>query len=104
MNDKVAATGSSEIDYASLPWVGSSPQEDGDAVQVVFLDPSDPLHAAVIAEQNAKMPPGTDIRVLFRNPKDWKSGERSGLLLAFTTWEWEAFELGAKDGEFDLGK
>lgn len=63
-----------KFDLSRAVWQGA-PEENGDGVQVAFVDD-------LIGLRNAAEPDGP--------------------VLVFTQGEWEAFVLGAKDGEFDL--
>lgn len=91
-------TDSANFDFSRLPWQGSADPAAGDEeiVEVAFLDPNLPVHAACIAMLEAKHANKVKIRVLVRN----SHGPQT--ILAFTMAEWDAFVLGAKDGEFDL--
>ena len=63
-----------DFDTTRAVWQGA-PDDDGDGVQVAFVDD-------LIGVRNAADPDGP--------------------VLVFTQAEWDAFVLGAKDGEFDL--
>jgi hypothetical protein len=63
-----------DFDMSRAVWQGT-PDDAGDGVQVAFVDD-------LIGLRNANDP--------------------GGPVLVFTQSEWEAFVLGAKDGEFDL--
>ena len=64
-----------DFDVSRAVWQGA-PEDDADGVQVAFVDD-------LIGVRNAADPDGP--------------------VLVFTQGEWDAFVLGAKDGEFDLG-
>lgn len=63
-----------DFDLSRAVWQGA-PDDGGDGVQVAFVDD-------LIGVRNAATPDGP--------------------ILVFTQSEWDAFVLGAKDGEFDL--
>lgn len=91
--------GDSSSGFDQLPWQSSADQAGGDeeAVEVAFLDPTIAAHAECIKALEASHSYGkVEIRVLVRNSQEPQN------ILAFTMAEWEAFVLGAKDGEFDL--
>ncbi len=70
----------SNLDPADLAWErpGGDPGEDGDAVEI------------------APLPDGG---YAMRNAADGAEGS----VLYFTKGEWDAFVLGVRDGEFDVG-
>ncbi|MFC1403209.1 MULTISPECIES: DUF397 domain-containing protein [Streptacidiphilus] len=63
------------VDTAALVWLSAPGSDPEDRIEVAFLE---------------------DGHVALRNPAD-----PNGTVLYYTPAEWEAFTLGAKDGEFD---
>lgn len=56
-------------------------------------NPSDPGTAEIASLEDVGGPKGS---------KALRSAQAPGIVLRYTAAEWEAFVLGAKDGEFDL--